>query len=613
MRKILLKKGLWFFLFNAIILLLIATRYFRYISDISGFLAIFYLIITTLSHFISLSFILFLFYFPIVLIFPNKTLAWIWAGTLATIGSLLLLLDTFVFDLYRMHLNRFTLELIFGGAGSQIFNFDIKQYMLSIGTILILLTAMLYCSYKFYNWKKVMLFKKGLWITISVALMMFSTHFIHAWADAANYIPITKSSRYYPLFFPTSDRDLIIKLGLVDEAESKKNRLMFSNENNNSLNYPRSPILSDSLCKTNIVVILIDSWYYKVFDSTTMPNIYRFSKKGSVYNKHYSGSNGTRTGVFSLFYSIPGIYWDNVLATETSPVFIDVLMKNNYQVKTFASASLISPPFDRTIFSRVKDINVETKGDNPSSRDIQITNNWLDQTNKHYTQANNQPLFGFIFYDALHAIQHPPNFKGPFQPEWKYPKYELLNNDIDATPFLNLYKNSAYFVDSLVGIVLDDLETKGMLKNSWVIISGDHGQEFNDNKKNYWGHNGNYSAAQMQVPLLIYKPGGHHEVINYWTSHYDIVPTIMKELFHSSNPLSDYSIGKNLNDSTNRDWLLVGSPDNYAILQPDKITSVYFNGTFNITDSSLNPIKNAKLETDLINKIMYNSKSFYNK
>jgi membrane-anchored protein YejM (alkaline phosphatase superfamily) len=612
-RKLLLKQGLWFFLFTALLLLLIASRYFKYFSEVDSFLTVFYLIITTVSHFTALSFILFLLYLPIVLIVPHKTIAWIWAAILASCGCTLLLLDTFVFDLYRMHINSFVLELLFGGAGTQIFEFTWKQYILYVGFILVFFIAMLYGTYQFFRWKRVHSFTKGWWVVVSMVVMMLSSHGIHAWADAASYIPITKSSRYYPLFFPTTNKELMLKLGIVDEIKSKNNSLLFANQEHADLNYPKHPLVADTLANTNIIVILIDSWYYKAFDSITMPHLYQFSKKCSVYNKHYSGSNGTRTGVFSLFYSIPGTYWDIVLATQTSPVFIDYLLKNNYQIKTFASASLASPPFDRTIFRSVKDIQIETAGSSVCDRDIQITKDWMALTKNNSSNSNAKPVFSFLFYDALHAISHPANFKGPYQPEWEYPQYESLDNETDPTPFLNLYKNSANFVDSLVGKVLADLEEKGLLKNSWVIITGDHGQEFNDNKKNYWGHNGNYSAAQMQVPTLIYKPGGKHQVYTHWTSHYDIVPTIMTDLFHCKNPITDYSIGKNMNDKKDRNWLLIGSSDNFAILQPNRINTVNFDGSYDITDQKLNPIKDAKLQTDLINKIMFSSKSFYAK
>jgi hypothetical protein len=167
---------------------------------------------------------------------------------------------------------------------------------------------MLCVSYRFFLWEKLLLFKKGWWIVITTALMMFSAHFMHAWADAANYTSITKSSRYYPLYFPTTDKTLMIKLGIVDEKESRNSLLLSENKEKKDLNYPQHPIVGDSTCKTNIIFILLDSWYYKILDSTIMPNIFNFSRQCYVYTNHYSGSNGTRTGVFSIFYSIPGFY-----------------------------------------------------------------------------------------------------------------------------------------------------------------------------------------------------------------------------------------------------------------------------------------------------------------
>lgn len=609
-RKELINKGFWFFALNSIIVLLIASRYLKYVSD-TDITTIIYLIVTTTSHFVSLSLLQFLIYLPIVLIIPQRTTAWVAAGIISALGSLLLLTDTFVFDLYRIHINRFILELIFGGAGAQIFEFSTQQYVMGIVMVLLFLGLMLFSANRIFNRTKINTFNTKKWVLATVLSMMFVSHVIHAWADAENYIPITRSSRYFPLFFPTTDKKLMVKLGLVDEVKSKENIESFSQNNHNGLNYPKSPIEFDTVSKTNIVLILIDSWHHKVMDSVATPNIYRFSKKCSVYNHHYSGSNGTRTGLFSLFYSIPGTYWDVVKATQTTPVWIDHLQQNNYTIKTFPSASIASPPFDRTIFRNVKDLTIETPGATACERDAQMTINWLTETTRMKETNENQAHFSFLFYDALHSIMVPPGFKGPFQPSWDYPKYEVLNNNTDPTPFFNLYKNSAFYVDSLVGRVLSDMEEKGMLENTMVIITGDHGQEFNDNKKNYWGHNGNYTAAQIQVPLMIFQPAAPPATYSHWTSHYDLVPAIMTDLFGVRNPISDYSIGKHLNDETPREWLLVGSTDNYAILESDRITSIYYNGTFDITDATLNPIEGATIQPSFINRIMQISKSFY--
>ncbi|MDG1477121.1 MAG: DUF3413 domain-containing protein, partial [Vicingaceae bacterium] len=125
-RKELLKIGFWFYIFNTIPLLIIATRFLKYITGLDSFLDISYMSSATLSHFMSLSLVEFLIYIPFVLIFPNKKFAWIITGTISTVSLSLLTLDSFVFDIYRMHINSFVLELVFGGAANQIFSFHYK-------------------------------------------------------------------------------------------------------------------------------------------------------------------------------------------------------------------------------------------------------------------------------------------------------------------------------------------------------------------------------------------------------------------------------------------------------------------------------------------------------
>lgn len=615
-RKQLLHIGFWFFIFNTIPLLLIASRYSKYITDIDSFLTKTYIITATISHFMSLSLLGLLLFIPLALIFPNKKNAWISAGLISTLGLSLLTIDTFVFDIYRMHINSFVLELVFGGAASQIFKFHFNQYLLIVSAFLLLTTTLFSFSYFFFKSSFVLRLNKKMLIgTISIFLLLIIlSHLTHAWAAAANYSPITKASRFYPLYFPTTSDNLILKLNLISEEEKKANLQLANNKDLKSLNYPKNNIIAEDSIKTNIILILIDSWYYKSFDSLKSPNIYNFSKESEVYNHHYSGDNGTRTGVFSLFYGLPGIYWYNILATHTSPVLIDQLLKNKYHIEAYPSAKITSPPFNKTIFSNVKNISVETEGTETYHRDAQLTENWLKFALNDSITENQKPSFSFLFYDVLHGYYHPPSYKGPFQPEWPYPKFELLNNDLDPTLFLNMYNNSSLYVDSLVGRVLDAIRAKGLLENSWVIITGDHGQEFNDNKKNYWGHGSNHSQAQLQVPLIIHKPNKSKKQYSHWTSHYDIVPSLMQDVFKAKNPIFDYSIGLNLKDSTNRNNLIVGSPDIFAIIQqPNKINTVFYNGTFEITDFKLNPLKDAKLDINVIDSILNRSNSFYKK
>lgn len=607
-----LQLGAWFFLVNSVFALLISIRFMRHFAGVEGVATYVYLTFTTLSHFVTLTFAMYLlFYLPLALLIPRKTLLQGWAALVVTFGLAVLTIDTFVFDLYRFHINSFTLELMFGGAGSDIFQFHYSQYLLVISAMVITLVIEAFIFRWISNLVKKSAFRGGKWIIGSILLMMLSSHVMHAWAAAIGYRPITKVSRCYPLYIPTTANRFLYRLGLVSPTQDYVlvNEVMSNDAK--GLRYPLNPIVADTVSNKSILILLLDSWKSNAMDSVITPHIAEFSEDAFYFSNHYSGSNGTRTGVFSLFYGIPGLYWYDVLGGQIGPVLIDQLINCHYQMGIFASSSLISPPFDRTIFSNVKDIRLHTQGNAAHDRDIQITKDWLDFTDRYVESGRRQPFFGFVFYDAMHSMAHPDDFKGPFQPAWKYPQYEKLSNQMDPTPFLNLYKNVTCFEDSLLGVVLTDLQEKGLIDNTIVIITSDHGQEFNENKKGYWGHNGNYSQAQLGVPLIVRWPGMTPTVFKHWTCHYDIVPTLMQHLFHCRNEITDYSIGKSLFDTTPREWLIVGSKDNFGILEPDRITSINYDRSFDITDRNLNEIQGAKLNSKLFNEIFRLTNTYY--
>jgi membrane-anchored protein YejM (alkaline phosphatase superfamily) len=141
-----------------------------------------------------------------------------------------------------------------------------------------------------------------------------------------------------------------------------------------------------------------------------------------------------------------------------------------------------------------------------------------------------------------------------------------------------------HFVDDQVQQVLDALQQKGLLKNTIVILTADHGEEINDNHSGYWEHASAYDAYQLHVPMLVYWPGKQPKVYNYFTSHYDLAPTLMSQVLGCQNPAADYSIGNSLFNSGNRSVLVAGSYADYAIVTHDRATRVYPGGDYVIDD-----------------------------
>jgi membrane-anchored protein YejM (alkaline phosphatase superfamily) len=202
-----------------------------------------------------------------------------------------------------------------------------------------------------------------------------------------------------------------------------------------------------------------------------------------------------------MFFSIPSYYWDVFESNRQSPVFIDEMLRQGYQCQVYPSASFRNPPFNRVLFQHVKGLNVQTKGKTVYDRDVQLTKNFLADLPQR--AASGKPFFSMLFYDLAHSYEMPQDRNTRFQPAWAFADYTKLNNDIDPTPYYNLYRNCCYQIDMMVHQVLTAIEQAGLANITIVLITGDHAQEFNENKKNFWGHNGNFSRWQVCVPLLM--------------------------------------------------------------------------------------------------------------
>ena len=156
------------------------------------------------------------------------------------------------------------------------------------------------------------------------------------------------------------------------------------------------------------------------------------------------------------------------------------------------------------------------------------------------------------------------------------------------------------------------MEEKGLLDNTIIVITGDHGQEFNENKRNFWGHNGNYTKWQLQIPLVLYYPGvAAGDTVTHTTTHFDITPTVMGRWLGVTNPPGDYSLGYDLADTTRRYPFILGDDINYGFVFEDIITTTNHFGSMEVTDTDLNPIKRSQVGASRLNEAILKKNRFY--
>ncbi|EIZ1360341.1 DUF3413 domain-containing protein [Vibrio vulnificus] len=579
----------WFILINALVLMLIASRYFAFLPEFpTDPLGITFILAGTWGQMTLLAAIIGLVTIP-TLFLPKPFRNGIQA-LIASLGVATLFIDTIVFAQYRFHINAVVLELVMSG---QIVSFPLITWLMVIGGVALLLAAQWWTIRWLENGAPVRAMKLGRKFALLTFAALLATNAIHIWAAAHAYQPVTTVKRYLPLFYPATADKFMRKQGWVDEeALERQKALAFKRKND--LNYPLAPLQTQPVEKPlNIMLLVVDSWRADTFNADNTPNMWKYAQSGVVFNNHIATGNATRTGIFGLFYGIPGTYWHGFLANQQSPVLIDRLQALDYQLGIFTAAQLRKPEFNQTVFTKVENLRIGSEGSRPSELDADLTQDWLawyDQRDK------SKPTFSFLFYDAPHGYDFPADFEPKYEPMLKEVNYLKLNNDTDPTPFFNRYKTSVRYVDSMATKVLDKLKESGDLENTLVIITGDHGQEMNDNKLNFWGHNSNFTDAQVNVPFAIFGPGIDAAKMQWsseaLTSHQDVVPTLMKHYLGVTNDVKDYSVGEDLlGDAVKRDWIISSNYSGYAIITDDNILEVSGGGQYQFMDKTNRQLK----------------------
>ncbi len=130
-----------------------------------------------------------------------------------------------------------------------------------------------------------------------------------------------------------------------------------------------------------------------------------------------------------------------------------------------------------------------------------------------------RPFFAFLnYYDAHHPYELPRGRLHRFGTEPSDDHERMLIHDwadIDketVSPQGVAFAAAAYDdcvadLDERIGMLIDELHQRGVLKQTWLIITADHGEGFAEHA-GYFGHGTSLYDTEVHVPLLIVPPGG---------------------------------------------------------------------------------------------------------
>lgn len=448
---------------------------------------------------------------------------------LAAAWLVFLIADIIVFDIYRFHINPFLIQMFimdFKGMGLTL--------AMQLGALLILLIVigLAFLLWVFAQKMGTRGFKISAVFFLLSVVIFAANQTIHIWADSYKHAKITRYTPLFPLYYPI----------LAEETGREISRLLpsifppgMSSDAGNQfsagghINYPREIQCTASSKPANILMIVLESWQADTLNAQVMPTLNNLAQQSWLFTRHISGGNATVPGLFSLLYGLHPTYYEafKVNPAQNPSLFTETLARQGYQTRVFSYSDLRRFDLSLLFFPKAKPEDIHLEKDAAMDvNDRRLVNQLIDS----YRQTGNDtpPRFDFMFLGASHyPYTSPENFR-KFMPVSENKSAHFLNKNIDATPLKNDYFNSLNYLDSLFAEIETTLKAKGQWDNTWVIVTSDHAEEFNENGQGFWGHGSNYTRWQTQPPLLI-KPAHASDAKQEtrFSSHQDVVPTLM--------------------------------------------------------------------------------------
>jgi uncharacterized protein len=595
-RRRLLRWASWFGVVNGGLLGIIGLRYLWEYSPISPAVAWPYAIVAYVGHLTALAYVpLMLVLLPVIVVIPRPRVTLSLGVLVASVVVAFMVLDTLVFAENRYHLN--VLAFV-----------TLEPYTWAFLALYVLLGVAIESMLAVWVWRRTALPPRrwvGWSLGLALGMCFVAGHLAHAWAGPHHYVPISAFARYLPLYSSVKLTGLLVKLRLVDRSRAREAGLVtaLGRSPDRELKYPLAPLRCNPRSPMpNVLLVVIDGMRADALTPVAAPRLSEFARDAIRFDGHYSGGNSSQTGMFSLFYGLPPTYFDAFYDFIRPPVLMDLFRQYHYQLGLFASApvdrALVG--LDRTAFARVPNLRLQTGSPDTGNaeRDRRLTEEWYDWLEGRDPA---RPFFGFLYYNTAVAVEPPDG----------YPPVATAAPGATALARRHArYLTAVHYVDSLVGAALDDIARRKLLDRTVVIVTSDHGIEFDDAGNGFKGHGTAFSTYQMRTPLILRWPGRRPDRVDRRTSHNDLAPTMLTELFGCENPPTDYASGYSLFSERQWDWLLVSSRTDYALIEPEQVIIVYASG-YEVRDRNYRLVRDPVLPRDDLRRALREMARFY--
>jgi len=295
--------------------------------------------------------------------------------------------------------------------------------------------------------------------------------------------------------------------------------------------------------RCNFILITIDTlradhlscYGYKRF---TTPNIDKLAKNGVLFKYAYTQIPLTVPShasiMTSLYPEIHGIKDNDCFLEHSFVTLAEILKKNNYNTAAIVSAFCLRKEWG---LNQGFDLYLDV------SEYQEIASRVTRLAKKHIKKLEN-PFFIWLHYFDPHAPYTPPvRYQKLYKKitRLEVRKLEERRDKIvseggepareDLRKLMALYDGEIRFVDNEIGKIFHLIEKLGLRENTFIFVTGDHGEGFEHNY--FFDHGDRLYEELLRVPLIILGPENKipkGKIINNSVRLIDLMPTSLELL-----------------------------------------------------------------------------------
>jgi arylsulfatase A-like enzyme len=300
----------------------------------------------------------------------------------------------------------------------------------------------------------------------------------------------------------------------------------------------------------NVLLVSIDSLradhvHAYGHERETTPTIDRLAGEGARFETVIAASSWTLPTHMTLLTGLSpeahGVTSSTRALSPEALTLAEVLHANGYH-----TAGFVSGPYLRRIYGfaqgfDVYDESVVANGHLASQHGAtspRLTHLVLDHLNAWAATDPRPPFFVFVhMWDVHYDYAPPPPYDTMFDPDYTgtvtatdYIRNRDIRKDMaprDLEHVIALYDGEIRYTDGYLGRIVDRLAALGVLENTVVVVTADHGDEFFEH--GHKGHGPQLYDELLRVPLVVRFPPrvAPGQVIHRQVRQMDVASTIL--------------------------------------------------------------------------------------